>query len=283
MQLTIATDQPFRICQLTDLHLGDFPLNEASQKTLAAIDRLLTENTFDLIMVTGDLIWGKLVSHPDQVLGALYDVFNRHTVPVATTYGNHDTEGAFTRNDLRTLERRLTHPADKHFSLIVADRESYTLEVYRDQRLAHVLYVWDSGAYGHWPDDDQYAAVEPEQIAWFCLLPYARNHEHHDLGFLHIPLPEYHAASHHLLSGSKNEPICSPVTNSGLFYTLLRSQNVQGLFAGHDHDNNFVARYRGLILGYGNVSGYNTYGDLPRGARVIELDGDQLTTSILLY
>jgi hypothetical protein len=44
-----------------------------------------------------------------------------------------------------------------------------------------------------------------------------------------------------------------------------------------------VARYRGLILGYGNVSGYNTYGDLPRGARVIELDGDQLTTSILLY
>lgn len=283
MQIAVTGEHDVRICQLTDLHLGDFPLNAASQKTLSAIDRFLTQNDFDLVIVTGDLIWGKTVTRPAATLGALFDVFNRHTVPVAITYGNHDTEGAATRADLRALESRLVHPADKHHSLIVAERESYTLEVLRDGQLAHVLYVWDSGAYGHWPAVDQYAALEPEQIDWFRQLPYARSARANDLGFLHIPVPEYQAATAAILTGEHREAVCSPQTNSGLFYTLLREGNVRGLFVGHDHENNFAALYRGMTLAYGNVSGYNTYGTLPRGARVITLNGSAFSTEVQLF
>lgn len=283
MQLTTTAQAPFRICQLTDIHLGDTPLNDASQKTLTAIDQLLQAQKFDLIMITGDLLWGTEAKHPADTLAALYAVLNRSAAPVAITYGNHDAEGQTSRATLRELEAGLAHPATKHHALTIDDRESYTLEITRDQQLAHVLYVWDSGAYSLWPDSEQYAAIEPAQIAWFNQLPYARTAQRFDLGFLHIPLPEYTAAGQVILSGTQGEAVCSPVTNSGLFYNLLRAGNVKALFAGHDHDNNFTANYRGIGLNYGNVTGYNTYGSLPRGARLITLTPDSYTTEILKF
>ena len=44
-----------------------------------------------------------------------------------------------------------------------------------------------------------------------------------------------------------------------------------GVFAGHDHDNDYVGRLHGFSLGYGRVTGSNTYGEFERGARVITL------------
>ncbi|MFC6275296.1 metallophosphoesterase family protein [Levilactobacillus tangyuanensis] len=283
MKLTTTGDQPFRICQLTDIHLGATPLNDASQQTLAAIDRLLASQSFDLIMLTGDLLWGKEVQRPDQTLTALYDTLNQYPIPVAVTYGNHDGEGPYTRAKLRELESLIRYPADKHHSMVINDRESYTLEINRDDRLDNVLYVWDSGAYAHWPSEEQYAAIEPEQIDWFYRLPYARTVDQVDLGFIHIPLPEYKLAANNIVTGGQNEPICSPETNSGLFYSLKRTGNVKALFAGHDHDNNFTGTTRGIDLNYGNVTGYNTYGTLPRGARTISVWSDHYETDVVLF
>jgi len=48
-----------------------------------------------------------------------------------------------------------------------------------------------------------------------------------------------------------------------------------GTFVGHDHDNNYLAYWKGIVLGYGQFSGtYKTYINLPegRGARIIELE-----------
>jgi len=283
MQLTTTAQAPFQICQLTDIHLGDIPLNAASQKTLTAIDNLLQTHHFDLIMITGDLLWGKEVQHPGEVLSELFSVLNKTEAPVAITYGNHDTEGTASRATLRELESGLAHPADKHHAMTIVDRESYTLEISREGQLAHVLYVWDSGAYANQSDTNQYAAIEPEQIDWFNRLPYARTTGHQDLGFLHIPLPEYWLAGHAILTGVQGESVCSPMTNSGLFHNLLRAQNVHALFAGHDHDNNFTADYRGIGLNYGNVTGYNTYGSLARGARLITMNPDGYDTQLCLF
>lgn len=283
MKLTIKDNQPFKICQLTDIHIGEFPLNAADQKTLNSLDRFLSTHVFDLIIITGDVIWGKLALNPVKSLAALFDILNKYPIPVAITYGNHDTEGQFSRKDLRRIEERLKYPADKHNSQIVNDRESYALEIYDDDTLSHVLYVWDSGAYSHWPDNEQYAAIEPEQINWFLQLPYIRDQNDLDLGFLHIPFPEYNSDKLTILCGVQNEAVSSPETNSGLFYALERQKNVKAVFAGHDHDNNFVGSLRSLQLIYGNVTGYNTYGALPRGVREIDVMPDSINTSILLF
>lgn len=281
MNLKITGDGNFRICQLTDIHLGEYPLNDASSHTIQQIDQLLKENHFDLVMITGDLVWGKLVNNLDKVIRELYQVFNKYDVPIAITYGNHDSEGLYSRAKLRESEQFLLHRAPKKNSMIINDRESYTLEIYRNNKLSNVLYVWDSGDYLK-DEPASYATIEPEQIEWFWQLPYEKGKNKQDVAFMHIPLPEYNLVGS-IQDGQKNENICASIYNSGLFYSLKKAKNVKTLFVGHDHDNNFVANYEGIRLGYGNVTGYNTYGSLRRGARLIELTPTEIKTQIIEF
>ena len=47
--------------------------------------------------------------------------------------------------------------------------------------------------------------------------------------------------------------------------------DVMGAFNGHDHDNDYIGIFKGIALGYGRVSGWDAYGDMERGARIIRL------------
>ena len=63
----------------------------------------------------------------------------------------------------------------------------------------------------------------------------------------------------------------SPGLTSGFFATLVETGSVLGTFVGHDHANDYAAMLKGVCLTYGRALGLDTYGDLTRGARVIEL------------
>ncbi len=74
--------------------------------------------------------------------------------------------------------------------------------------------------------------------------------------------------------GNKKEGICSPNLNTGLFSSFIEKKDVIGVFAGHDHNNDYLADANGLIsLSYGRKTGYNSaYNEvLERGARIINL------------
>lgn len=285
MELTVHDDRPFRICQLTDLHLGAYPFDEQDIKTLKALRRLFTQKKFHLIMITGDIVNGKDNPQAAKSLAIFYDFLNSLKTPVAITYGNHDVEGPLSRNDMRFMEEKLDFFADRYNNFLNSNRESYTLEIHdrKTHELRHVLYVWDSGSYTHWPKFDEYAAIEPEQIQWFLDLPYNRTIKNVDVGFMHIPVPEYRMAVHNICSGQFGEDISAPKINSGLFYALLRKKNVKALFAGHDHDNNFSSSLDGVQLNYGNTSGYNCYGNLPRGCVEINLYPDKIEKFVITY
>lgn len=95
------------------------------------------------------------------------------------------------------------------------------------------------------------------------------------LVFLHIPVPEYDevwAAGH--CTGTKLEEVCRPRQNSGLFSALLETGAVRGVFAGHDHLNDFCGALHGIALCYGRATGWRTYGDdaFPHGGRIILLE-----------
>ena len=89
---------------------------------------------------------------------------------------------------------------------------------------------------------------------------------------MHIPVVEFDDAKKAGLAvGNKDETVCAPVKNTGLVDALLKESTVRHIFVGHDHDNDFTANWRGMNLYYGRITGYNAYGDLPRGVRLIEL------------
>lgn len=71
--------------------------------------------------------------------------------------------------------------------------------------------------------------------------------------------------------------MCCPKINTGLFAAMHLAGNVRGVFAGHDHVNDYEGMLYGVRLCYGRATGYNTYGKdaFQRGARVIRLHEEQ--------
>ena len=56
-----------------------------------------------------------------------------------------------------------------------------------------------------------------------------------------------------------------------MYSAFLESGDVMGMFAGHDHVNNYIGCLHGICLAYGQATGRETYGDIGKGYRVIEL------------
>jgi hypothetical protein len=74
--------------------------------------------------------------------------------------------------------------------------------------------------------------------------------------------------------GTRKEKACAPALNSGLATAMLEAGDVMGVFVGHDHVNDYVVDWRGILFGYGRFTGGATvYHDIPEGngARIIEL------------
>ena len=92
------------------------------------------------------------------------------------------------------------------------------------------------------------------------------------LAFFHIPIIEYKEVwGKEKTVGVKQEDVCSPDINSGLYNSFLESGDVMGMFVGHDHVNNYIGCLHGICMAYGQATGRETYGEIGKGYRVIEL------------
>ena len=71
------------------------------------------------------------------------------------------------------------------------------------------------------------------------------------------------------------ESPASPDVNTGEFEAMSEKGDVLGIYVGHDHNNSFVVKYKGVDLGYTQGAGFNVYGPGEnRGVRIFELDVD---------
>ena len=147
-----------------------------------------------------------------------------------------------------------------------------------------MLYVFDSNSYSTLPKKvvDGYGWIALDQIDWYTktsneLTAKNGGQPLPSLAFFHIPLPEYHEAvldEKAYLVGTRKEVACAPKINTGLGASMLQAGDVMGVFVGHDHVNDYVVNWRGILLGYGRYTGGSTvYHDIPQGngARIIEL------------
>ncbi|MCJ7842233.1 metallophosphoesterase family protein [Lederbergia sp. NSJ-179] len=273
-QLKFHKNQSFKIVQFTDLHVGGEE-NQEDKKTFHVIRKVVECEKPDLIVVTGDLIWSEGVKHPDQSYRRVLDQISEWDIPFATVFGNHDAEANITREQLLQIHSEYTNSLTMAGPDHIHGVGNYSLSIQSSTKLANeaVLYFLDSGDYAP-KSVGGYAWVHPDQVSWF--MSEAKKYALPALAFFHIPLPEYRdVLSFGKVSGNKLEQVCAPMINSGLFTALLESGEVMGTFVGHDHDNDYCGELCGISLCYGRVSGYNTYGKLQRGARVIQLSEGQ--------
>lgn len=273
--LQFRPDGTFTIVQFTDLHVRGGK-SELDARTLALTERIFETERPDLVIYSGDMLYGKETVEPVAALRRIVEVAERREVPFAVIFGNHDAEGGATREEL------LEGIASCRMSLAEAGPSdihgvgNYVIAVKASAQAgpAALLYLFDSGDMAP-PSVGGYAWIRPDQVDWYRREALRQRQRHGalpSLAFFHIPVPEFREAwASGQAAGIRQEAVCCPRLNSGLFAALVESGDMIGAFAGHDHDNDYVGSVHGIRLGYGRVTGYGGYGGLQRGARVIRL------------
>lgn len=292
MKLHLHDNQSFQILQITDLHLKDFPWNEADEKTLNQIKETVARYHPDLVIFTGDMIWATLTNNPLKSYRKFINVCQELAVPIAITYGNHDTNHPdVTRQLLRDMEADLLLGVEKHDSMIVSERESYVIHIHnaQNEKLAYAIFVLDSGGYNK-QYGGRYDWILPEQIAWFNQISArlkAQGEVKETIVFQHIPMPEYFEAYQQQKprNAVKEEffRVDGPSLNTGFFSNLVFDPLATTLFVGHNHNNNFDVNYRDFRIVFGQVSGYGANARVNRGARLIRLTPHGVQSEIIEF
>ena len=282
-ELRFREDGTFKIVQFTD---PEFAANdEEEQRMQAMMLRILEAERPDLVVYTGDIIAS--ASHPDpaDAFRRACSVPERMRIPWAAVFGNHDSEGTITREQLHALQ--LTYPYNyaKPDPRGVHGVGNYVLTVRgQERRASAALYFLDSGSYSplEYSRMGFYDWIRRDQIEWYTRESYRLTGDNGgtplpSLAFFHIPLPEYNDAwDFGVCYGERNDVCCAPWINSGLFAAMIEMGDVTGTFVGHDHGNDYWGDWHGIRLCYGRTT-RNAYLDRPfaAGARVIVMREDQ--------
>ncbi len=276
--LRFRADGGFTIAQLTDLHYRNGEPEDI--RTLRLMGDVLDSENPDLVVLTGDIIDGGFCR---DALRSITDVMRPivdRRLPWAAVFGNHDDEGSATRGQLMQAMQQLPGCLASPGPVGLSGVGNYTLAIHLAEQPRAMLYFLDSHGYadrsGKVNDkvhDKVYDWIKPDQIDWFLRLPRYPSVVQ-SLMFFHIPLPEYDQVwtTGHCV-GEKNEAVCCPPINSGMFAALKSAGDVHGVFVGHDHVNDYSGELDGIHLCYGRATGFSTYGrpGFARGARMIRL------------
>lgn len=279
-ELKFGADKTFKIVQFTDVHwIYNDPRSDIAGERM---NEVLDAEKPDFVIYTGDLIFGKPAK--ESLLKALEPVITRK-IPFAVTWGNHDDEQGMSRQELFDLIKDIPNNLTSTVQGITGVT-NFVLPVKSadGKKESAVLYVFDSNSYSTLPKKvvDGYGWIALDQIDWYTktskeLTAKNGGQPLPSLAFFHIPLPEYHEAvldEKAYLVGTRKEVACAPKINTGLGASMLQAGDVMGVFVGHDHVNDYVVNWRGILLGYGRYTGGSTvYHDIPQGngARIIEL------------
>jgi hypothetical protein len=257
--LKFGKNGKLRIVQFTDTHIRGNCFQTDSVLTL--IRRVIAVEQPDFVIFTGDVIQLR----PEEAWQNLGDVFAEVKIPWAAVLGNHDNQYGISYTQNIEIASKLPYSLTENGPEDVCGNGNYVLRVQASdsEKTAAVFYCLD--AHGDFKFD---------QLEWYrnqSRLLTAQNGGEPlpAFAFFHIPVPEYETVPRKI--GFFNEKPDIRELNFGLFALMHECGDVMAMFVGHDHNNNFIGCLKGICLAYGNITGWMSYGEIGRGARVIDL------------
>lgn len=273
------TDDDFVILTSTDLHFCSD--NARNRKTVEYFIRHIKEVKPDLVILTGDVILGKF-----QQIEAIQFAQMMEEIGVywAAVFGNHETreDRGFYKWLLMKSFVDYDHCLCKFGPDNMFGYGNFTVNILgKNGKHRQTLFLFDSGrsildrdraAYGLSADVKGYDFLKKEQIDFYknetdSLM---KKYGHADsMMYFHIPLPEFaHAFKEvedgryapsgecEILFGEQWESVgCSPF-NSGMFEAMQEKGTTKAVFCGHDHVNDWCAKYKGVYFVYSLPAGY---------------------------
>ncbi|XP_040383438.1 probable inactive purple acid phosphatase 29 isoform X1 [Oryza brachyantha] len=294
----------FKVVQVADMHYADgrrtgcldvLPSEVAGcsdLNTTAFLYRLFRAEDPDLVVFTGDNIYGADATDAAKSMDAAIAPAIDMKLPWAAVIGNHDQEGTLSREGVMRhlvgMKNTLSRFNPK--GIEIDGYGNYNLEVggVEGTLLANKsvlnLYFLDSGDYSTVPSIGGYGWIKASQQFWFqqtssnLQTKYTKEQPKQKeaapgLVYFHIPLPEFSSFTASNFTGVKQEGISSPSINSGFFASMVEAGDVKAAFIGHDHVNDFCGKLSGIQLCYAGGFGYHAYGQAgwSRRARVVSV------------
>ena len=286
-KLTFDTNGNFKVLILADIHMN---VDADTAKVQAAKDRiklLVDRENPDLVIFTGD---NTLYSSTEEKLrsniSAMVSYIEEMQIPWCHVYGNHDHEYALSREEQHEIYKSYEYciskdnPTDRYMSGV----GNYVHAVYNaDGTVGAVLYLLDSGAY---ISSGGYDYIKGNQITWYKevsedIQKYNGGKIAPAIMAFHIPLIENKHAYENRdnkeivleYTGERNEDICSSPIDTNLFETVLERGDVRAIVTGHDHINDYMYNYKGVMLASSPNFTELTYNNASvHGARVLNIN-----------
>lgn len=274
-EMKFASDGKLRIMHVTDTHFEEYNADPSCWAIGYACDK----EKPDIVVITGDNVQNcEKPEDTKALIDKLMNVFETRNIPVAVTFGNHDSEtGVMTREELMAYYNTYS------CSVSVDDGESlsgcgtYNIPVMSSdgQKLKFNLWVFDSNDYDK---EGHYGCVQADQVEWYKNtsdeLKAANGGEKvYSLAFQHIIVPEVYDvlrktdkkglfAYEHMYNkgeyytfdensvnyGKLHETPCSGYENFGQFDAMVEKGDVLAIFSGHDHSNAFGVQNQGIDI-----------------------------------
>ncbi len=292
----------FRILMIADTQEG----RRVSPDTLKLINTSLDEAKPDMVVFSGDQIWGKRnfkgnKNEVERVLRELTEPVSKRNIPFAVCFGNHDRQVGLSNAEQFEIYKKFPCFIGKTTPEIDGVG-NFCYEIKDGDEIKYLLYLIDS----HSNLKIGYDNVHKNQIEWYKK---TRDEYENKLGRVipsvviqHIPVCEVfelltqvkrtkrgavrgfrtHDGEYFVLNrkrvnkeGFMKESPADPQENSGEFAAFTEKGEVKGLYFGHDHNNSFNGDINGIDVGYTQGAGFNVYGPgKDRGTRVIDLYSD---------
>ena len=297
------SDGKLKILHVADTHLAN---DKHFDSSIWVIAEACDVEKPDLVVLTGDNT--KPYDDPEEtkkLINALMNIFESRNIPVAVTFGNHDSEaGPMTRADIMEYY--------KTFSCVITAEEADTFKncatfnipvlASDSDKVKFNIWVFDSGDY----DEDEprhYDRVRTEQIEWYKKTAAKLKKENggetvKSVVFQHIIVPEiydvlekvdskkpfaikhiYNEEEYYMFDseqtnyGTLNEKPCPGYYNDGQFDALVENGDVLAMFTGHDHTNAFGVRKQDIDIYTSPMTRYKGLAYTTQyGYRVVEID-----------
>ncbi len=271
------TNDSLRILQLTDLHLT-YGIDASDRKTFKGIKKLVSSEEWDLVVITGDIALS--ITTP-SLFAKLIRVMENLETPWTFVFGNHETDNC----EYIDLLNKIDDTEYLYFKVGPELDEggvgNFRILFTKNGNPFYTLYLMDSHAEReeYTEEEGEYDYIRTSQVNWYT------SHVSEDLTdsimYMHIPLRQFIDPDSY--EGIFNEDkVYAQGLDTGLFAEIVDYGRTKGVFVGHDHLNNFSFVMDGVLLAYGQVTGYSAYGDLGRGGRVVEISNTGVMISYIL-
>lgn len=305
----------FRVIGFTDSHYDDWV--ERGNCTIKAMKQAIQKEQPDLVLFLGDTVTGGDNRNRLEFFCNLMDELGIYWCPVL---GNHEGDNplSVTREFMmRRMARSrycLMDASEKHladgskvgrpgdYGVHLADKDGNIFETLFFMNTGTDMSIEEKEKNNYPRDRTVYEYLLPEQIRWYKEVLAAQGEGIPSVMYGHIALCEY-VSGYELATlndtcyetgretepgccwkyGYRRERICCSDYNSGMFDALLEGGSTKAFFCGHDHINDFVIKYKGIILGYNQPGGYSSYNIISKAQQITAGTKDKLIQGYTVY